>query len=64
MELSRQEYPALLATLYPGQATTVLSDRIRVINKIHSDIADFLQVRLSLAILGRIECAEVELTRC
>lgn len=32
------------ATLHPGQATTVLSDRIRVINKIHADIADFLQV--------------------
>ncbi|KAJ5676902.1 uncharacterized protein N7477_002535 [Penicillium maclennaniae] len=48
MDLSRQEYPALLATLYPGQATTVLSDRIRVINKIHSDIADFLQERRRL----------------
>ncbi|KAJ5664431.1 hypothetical protein N7507_005162 [Penicillium longicatenatum] len=45
MELSRQEYPALLATLHPSQATNVLTDRIRIINKIHSDIADFLQER-------------------
>ncbi|KAJ5937754.1 hypothetical protein N7454_004096 [Penicillium verhagenii] len=45
MELSRQEYPALLATLHPSQATHVLTDRIRVINKIHADIADFLQER-------------------
>ncbi|KAJ5711327.1 hypothetical protein N7488_005483 [Penicillium malachiteum] len=43
MELSRQEYPALLATLHPTQATNVLNERIRVINKIHTDIADFLQ---------------------
>ncbi|KAJ5682545.1 hypothetical protein N7462_005710 [Penicillium macrosclerotiorum] len=48
MELSRQEYPALLATLQPGQATTVLNERIRVINKIHADIADFLQERRRL----------------
>ncbi|KAJ5301302.1 hypothetical protein PENANT_c023G04854 [Penicillium antarcticum] len=45
MDLSRQEYPMLLATLHPGQATTVLSDRIRVINKINADIADYLQER-------------------
>ncbi|KGO46718.1 Fps/Fes/Fer/CIP4 homology [Penicillium expansum] len=45
MDLSRQEYPTLLATLHPGQATTVLSDRIRVINKINADIADYLQER-------------------
>ncbi|KAJ5950428.1 Fps/Fes/Fer/CIP4 homology [Penicillium vulpinum] len=45
MELSRQEYPTLLATLHPGQATTVLNDRIRVINKINADIADYLQER-------------------
>ncbi|KAJ5771382.1 uncharacterized protein N7511_003433 [Penicillium nucicola] len=45
MDLSRQEYPMLLATLHPSQATTVLSDRIRVINKINADIADYLQER-------------------
>ncbi|KAJ5161673.1 hypothetical protein N7492_007065 [Penicillium capsulatum] len=48
MELSRQEYPALLATLHPSQATTVLSDRIRLINRVHTDIADFLQERRRL----------------
>lgn len=45
MDLLRQEYPTLLATLHPGQATTVLSDRIRVINKVNADIADYLQER-------------------
>ncbi|KXG49398.1 Fps/Fes/Fer/CIP4 homology [Penicillium griseofulvum] len=45
MDLSRQEYPTLLATLHPGQATTVLSDRIKLINKINVDIADYLQER-------------------
>ncbi|KAF9886300.1 hypothetical protein FE257_011559 [Aspergillus nanangensis] len=45
MELSRQEYPALLASLQPSQATTVLNDRIRLINKVHADIADWLQER-------------------
>ncbi|KAJ5618876.1 hypothetical protein N7510_002860 [Penicillium lagena] len=45
MELSRQEYPALLATLQPSEATTVLGDRIRLINKINADIADWLQER-------------------
>ncbi|KAJ5082395.1 hypothetical protein N7532_011438 [Penicillium argentinense] len=48
MELSRQEYPALLATLQPSQATTILNDRIRIINRIHADIADFLQERRRL----------------
>jgi hypothetical protein len=32
------------ATLHPSQATTVLSDRIRVINKVNADIADYMQV--------------------
>ncbi|KNG89648.1 hypothetical protein ANOM_002364 [Aspergillus nomiae NRRL 13137] len=45
MDLSRQEYPALLTSLQPGQATGVLSDRIRLINKINADIADWLQER-------------------
>ncbi|KAE8366102.1 Muniscin C-terminal mu homology domain-containing protein [Aspergillus caelatus] len=45
MDLSRQEYPALLASLQPGQATGVLNDRIRLINKINADIADWLQER-------------------
>ncbi|PLB43474.1 hypothetical protein P170DRAFT_369680 [Aspergillus steynii IBT 23096] len=45
MDLSRQEYPALLASLQPGQATSVLNDRIRVINRVNTDIADWLQER-------------------
>ncbi|PYH99691.1 hypothetical protein BO71DRAFT_415409 [Aspergillus ellipticus CBS 707.79] len=45
MDLSRQEYPALLASLQPGQATSVLNDRIRLINKVNTDIADWLQER-------------------
>ncbi|GAD99835.1 Fes/CIP4 homology domain protein [Paecilomyces variotii No. 5] len=45
MDLSRQEYPALLACLQPSEATTVLNDRIRLINKINTDIADWLQER-------------------
>ncbi|OOG00724.1 hypothetical protein ASPCADRAFT_202561 [Aspergillus carbonarius ITEM 5010] len=45
MDLSRQEYPALLASLQPGQATNVLNERIRVINKVNADIADWLQER-------------------
>lgn len=67
MDLSRQEYPALLvglrpvppppniptdvryllcqqASLQPNQATTVLNDRVRLINKVNADIADWLQV--------------------
>jgi hypothetical protein len=45
MELSRQEYPALLTSLQPNQATAVLNDRIRLINKVNTDIADWLQER-------------------
>ncbi|KAL3479792.1 Muniscin C-terminal mu homology domain-containing protein [Aspergillus californicus] len=45
MDLSRQEYPALLASLQPSQAATVLADRVRVINKVNADIADWLQER-------------------
>ncbi|KAH1340836.1 hypothetical protein KXV68_002571 [Aspergillus fumigatus] len=45
MELSRQEYPALLASLQPNQAINVLNDRIRIINKVNADIADWLQER-------------------
>ncbi|EEA25613.1 Suppressor of Profilin deletion [Talaromyces marneffei ATCC 18224] len=45
MELSRQEYPALLTSLQPNQAAAVLNDRIRLINKVNTDIADWLQER-------------------
>ncbi|OJJ80852.1 uncharacterized protein ASPGLDRAFT_133423 [Aspergillus glaucus CBS 516.65] len=45
MELSRQEYPALLASLQPSQATAVLNDRVRLITKVNTDVADWLQER-------------------
>ncbi|PGH06704.1 hypothetical protein AJ80_08121 [Polytolypa hystricis UAMH7299] len=48
MELSRQEYPSLLAYLQPSQATTVLNERIRAINKLNTDIADWLLERRRL----------------
>ncbi|KAK2768203.1 hypothetical protein FQN54_000055 [Arachnomyces sp. PD_36] len=45
MESSLQEYPALLASLQPNHAATVLNDRINVINKVNSDIAEWLRER-------------------
>lgn len=64
MELSRQEYPALLvsdsskhwenctfpcwpfaqSTLSPNQAVSVLEERVKLIGKINTDIADWLAV--------------------
>lgn len=38
--------------MQPGQATTLLNDRIRLINKVNTDVADWLQVR-SLLLLGQ-----------
>lgn len=31
--------------MQPGQATALLNDRIRLINKVNADVADWLQVR-------------------
>ncbi|KKY17754.1 putative fes cip4 homology domain protein [Phaeomoniella chlamydospora] len=45
MDLTRQEYPNLLASLQPAQAVNVLSDRVKQINKINIDIADWLARR-------------------
>lgn len=45
MDLTRQEYPNLLASLQPAQAVNVLSDRVKQINKINIDIADWLAER-------------------
>ncbi|KLJ07543.1 hypothetical protein EMPG_16996 [Blastomyces silverae] len=45
MELSRQDYPAIVASLTPTQASAVLTERIRLISKINSDIADWLSER-------------------
>ncbi|OAX84366.1 hypothetical protein ACJ72_01258 [Emergomyces africanus] len=45
MELSRPDYPAIVAALTPTQASAVLTERIRLISKINSDIADWLSER-------------------
>ncbi|KAI9683383.1 MAG: hypothetical protein M1829_005455 [Trizodia sp. TS-e1964] len=45
MELSRTEYPALLSALPPAQAVAVLSARVKLVGKINSEIADWLQER-------------------
>ncbi|KAL7800273.1 Muniscin C-terminal mu homology domain-containing protein [Trichoderma ceciliae] len=44
-ETARVEYPAMLAHLQPGQAVQTLSDRMKRINKINLEIADWLQER-------------------
>ncbi|GAB0133065.1 hypothetical protein EsDP_00001481 [Epichloe bromicola] len=41
----RTEYPAMLASLQPGQAARTLNDRVKRINKINLEIADWLQER-------------------
>lgn len=45
MELSRQEYPALLQSLQPNQAVAVLDDRVKLITKVNLDIAEWLSER-------------------
>ncbi|KAK1834274.1 Muniscin C-terminal mu homology domain-containing protein [Podospora conica] len=44
-DLSRSEYPAMLANLQPSQAVQVLSDRVKRISKVNQEIADWLQER-------------------
>ncbi|EHK20694.1 uncharacterized protein TRIVIDRAFT_49781 [Trichoderma virens Gv29-8] len=44
-ETARVEYPAMLAHLQPGQAVQTLNDRMKRINKINLEIADWLQER-------------------
>ncbi|KAK0620192.1 Muniscin C-terminal mu homology domain-containing protein [Immersiella caudata] len=44
-DLSRAEYPAMLANLQPSQAVQVLSDRVKRISKVNLEIADWLQER-------------------
>ncbi|KAL9576736.1 MAG: hypothetical protein Q9212_006857, partial [Teloschistes hypoglaucus] len=45
MELSRQEYPALLQSLDPNQAVAILEDRVRLVGKVNTDIAEWLSER-------------------
>lgn len=58
--LSRQEYPAMLVSIFhprlapvlmalqgrlpPGQAVAKLNDRVKKIGKVNTEIADWLQV--------------------
>ncbi|KAM4058853.1 fes/CIP4, and EFC/F-BAR-like domain-containing protein [Hirsutella rhossiliensis] len=44
-DLARTEYPGMLAHLQPGQATQTLNERVKRINKINLEIADWLQER-------------------
>lgn len=48
-ELTDDNFALLLqASLQPSQAANVLNDRLKVMNKVNSDIADWLQVRLDI----------------
>ncbi|KAI1386595.1 Muniscin C-terminal mu homology domain-containing protein [Hypoxylon trugodes] len=44
-DLSRSEYPAMLANLQPNQAVHALNDRVKRITKVNNEIADWLQER-------------------
>ncbi|KAK4034744.1 Muniscin C-terminal mu homology domain-containing protein [Parachaetomium inaequale] len=44
-DLSRSEYPAMLANLQPSQAVQALSDRVKRITRANQEIADWLQER-------------------
>ncbi|KAH6632331.1 Muniscin C-terminal mu homology domain-containing protein [Chaetomium tenue] len=44
-DLSRAEYPAMLANLQPTQAVQALSDRVKRITRANQEIADWLQER-------------------
>ncbi|EQL03824.1 fes/CIP4 domain-containing protein [Ophiocordyceps sinensis CO18] len=44
-DLARTEYPGMLAHLQPMQATQTLNERVKRINKINLEIADWLQER-------------------
>ncbi|KXH66860.1 SAFF domain-containing protein [Colletotrichum salicis] len=44
-DLARAEYPAMLEHLQPMQAVNVLTDRVKRINKVNTEIADWLQER-------------------
>ncbi|KAI9815627.1 MAG: hypothetical protein M1832_005258 [Thelocarpon impressellum] len=45
MELSRQEYPAMLVSLQPGQAVALLNERVKRVGKLNSEVADWLSER-------------------
>ncbi|KAI9717939.1 MAG: hypothetical protein M1828_007031 [Chrysothrix sp. TS-e1954] len=45
MDMQRNEYPSMLASLQPSQATQILNDRLKHVDKLNSEIADWLQER-------------------
>ncbi|KAL8656630.1 MAG: hypothetical protein Q9226_002612 [Calogaya cf. arnoldii] len=45
MDLSRQEYPALLQSLQPTQAVAILDERVKLIGKVNLEIAEWLSER-------------------
>ncbi|CAN8101847.1 unnamed protein product [Discula destructiva] len=44
-DLQRSEYPAMLANLQPTQTSQVVNERLKRINKVNTEIADWLQER-------------------
>ncbi|KAH6971589.1 Muniscin C-terminal mu homology domain-containing protein [Ilyonectria sp. MPI-CAGE-AT-0026] len=44
-DMARTEYPAMLANLQPSQAVQTLTDRVKRINRVNSEVADWLQER-------------------
>ncbi|KAI2624419.1 Muniscin C-terminal mu homology domain-containing protein [Hypoxylon sp. NC1633] len=44
-DLSRAEYPAMLANLHPNQAVHAFNDRVKRISKVNTEVADWLQER-------------------
>ncbi|KAL8775604.1 MAG: hypothetical protein Q9209_000100 [Squamulea sp. 1 TL-2023] len=57
MDLSRQEYPALLQSLQPSQAVAILDERVKLIGKVNLDIAEWLSVWTNVERLDVIVCA-------
>ncbi|KAI9891546.1 MAG: hypothetical protein M1814_002669 [Vezdaea aestivalis] len=45
MEFSRADYPALLESLQPSQAVTILHERVKRVDRVNTEIADWLQER-------------------
>merc|ERR1712226_1064336 len=43
--MARSDYPAMLANLQPGQVVQTLNERVKRINKVNLEIADWLQER-------------------
>ncbi|KAF9776643.1 hypothetical protein IL306_005144 [Fusarium sp. DS 682] len=44
-DMARAEYPAMLATLQPSQAVQTLTDRMKRMSRVNTEIADWLQER-------------------